>query len=131
MRRLLVGFVTALLALLLVAAPSIAQDSAFQESAADGLAQRGQEDPQAVKSRFAPQLKGLQIDLQSARVELARVLASPEPERGQVKTLVSRMLDLQRRKQLLLVDQMFDTLECMPQGRRDEFLQPIIDQLLR
>ena len=126
MSRLLAGFLMALLAVGLVAAPCPAQ-----ESAVEVVAQRGQEEPQAVKSRFAPQLKSLQIDLQSARVELARVLASPQPERSHVKSLVGRMLDLQRRKQLLLVDQMFDTLECMPQGRRDEFLQPIIDQLLR
>jgi Spy/CpxP family protein refolding chaperone len=126
MSRLLVGLLATLLTVVLVGAPLAAQ-----ELPAEAVAQRGHEDPQAVKSRFAPQLKSLQIDIQTARVELARILAAPQPDRNQVKALIGRMLDLQRRQQLLLVDQMFDTLECMPQGNRDEFLQPIIDQLLR
>jgi len=93
------------------------------------VAQRGE--PQEIKSRFAPQLKNLQIDIQTTKVELARLLAAPRPDRARVKGAVSRMLELKRQQQLLLVDQMFDTLEAMPQGNREDFLQPIIDQLLK
>ncbi len=128
MSRLLFGILSLLVAVLLLGAPLAAEEV---ELPADGVAQREHEDPQAVKNRFSPQLKSVQIDIQTVKVELARMLASPRPDRGQVKGLIGRMLDLQKRKQMLLVDQMFDTLECMPQGSRDEFLQPIIDQLLR
>jgi hypothetical protein len=128
MSRLLFGVLSLLVALLLVGAPLAAEEVGLP---AEEVARRANEDPQEVKNRFSPQLKTVQIDIQTVKVELARMLASPQPDRAQVKGLIARMLDLQKRKQMLLVDQMFDTLECMPQGSRDEFLQPIIDQLLR
>jgi len=128
MSRLLFGVLSVLVAVFLLGAPVVAEEV---DLPADGVANREHEDAQAVKNRFSPQLKGVQIDIQTVKVELARMLASPQPDRSQVKGLVGRMLDLQRRKQMLLVDQMFDTLESMPQGSREEFLQPIIDQLLR
>ncbi len=128
MSRLLIGVLSVLVAVFLLGTPLAAQE---KELPAGEVARSEPEDPQAVRNRFSPQLKSVQIDIQTVKVELARMLASPEPDRTQVKGLIGRMLDLQRRKQMLLVDQMFDTLECMPQGSREEFLQPIIDQLLR
>lgn len=99
-----------------------------QEPSPAWLAQRS---PEEVKTRFAPQLKGLQINIQSTKVELARLLAAPKPDRARVKAAVNQLLELKRQQQLLLVDQMFDTLEVMPAGQREEFLEPIIDQLIR
>ena len=128
MSRVVYGVLALFLAVFLVSAPVGAQELPLD---AEVVAQRGEGDPQAVKSRFAPQLKSVQIDLQTAKVELARLLASPQPDRSQVKAMVGHMLDLQRKKQLLLVDQIFDTLESIPPERREEFLQPIIEQLLR
>lgn len=90
-----------------------------------------QRTPEEVKSRFAPQLKGLQLDIQSVKVELARLLAADQPDRRRVKAAVNQLLELKRKQQLLLVDQIFDTLESIPEARREEFLEPIIDQLVR
>lgn len=115
-----------LVSMLLVALMS--SGTMAQVPAEDLIAQRS---PDEVKTRFAPQLKGLQIDIQSTKVELARLLAAPKPDRVRVKAAVSQLVELKRRQQLLLVDQMFDTLETIPAGRREEFLEPIIDQLIR
>lgn len=99
-----------------------------QEPCPEFVAQRS---PEEVKTRFAPQLKGLQISIQSTKVELARLLAAPKPDRQRVKAAVSQLVELKRQQQLLLVDQMFDTLEAIPEAKREEFLEPIIDQLIR
>lgn len=84
-----------------------------------------------VRGKYSNEIRQSRVEIKQLRLDVARALSKPNPDRQEVKRLLNKMVDLRRREQLLLTDQMFDTLKTMSPQQREEYLRPIIERFLR
>ncbi|MGM9998250.1 MAG: hypothetical protein ACI38Q_02460 [Candidatus Bruticola sp.] len=84
-----------------------------------------------VKEKYRPQMLQLETSIKELRVRIAKELSSANPNKASVKSYMNQISELQRRRQQLFADQMFETLEMLPKEKRSDYLEPIIERYLR
>ncbi len=84
-----------------------------------------------VREKYRPQMLQLRASIKELRGRVARELTSDNPSKAVVKNYLNQLVELRRKQQMLLVDQMFETLEQLPKEKRADYIQPIVEHCLR
>lgn len=84
-----------------------------------------------VQKKYVPELNRLRAEIKVAQVRVARLLLERNPDRHMIKAMVEKICALRRRQQLVLLEQLFETLDSLPADRRAEYLQPIVERFMR
>ena len=84
-----------------------------------------------VREKYRPQMLQIRASIKELRGRMAKELTSENPNRAVVKNYVNQLIELRRKQQMLLVDQMFETLEQLPKEKRADYIRPIVEHCLR
>lgn len=84
-----------------------------------------------VREKYRPQMLQIKASIKELRGRMAKELTSNNPNKAVVKNYVNQIVELRRKQQILLVDQMFETLEQLPKEKRVDYIQPIVEHCLR
>lgn len=84
-----------------------------------------------VKEKYRPQMLQIKASLKELKGKVAKELTSENPNKATVKNYMNQMVELRRKQQMLLVDQMFETLDMLPKEKRADYIQPIVEHCLR
>lgn len=84
-----------------------------------------------VREKYRPQMLQLRASIKELRGRVAKELTSDNPNKAVVKNYLNQLVELRRKQQMLLVDQMFETLEQLPKEKRADYIQPIVEHCLR
>ncbi len=84
-----------------------------------------------VKEKYRPQMLQIRASIKEIRGRMAKELTVDNPNKATVKNYINQLAELRRKQQMLLVDQMFETLERLPKEKRADYIQPIVEHCLR
>ncbi len=84
-----------------------------------------------VREKYRPQMLQIKASVKELRGKVAKELTSNNPSKTVVKNYINQLVELRRKQQMLLVDQMFETLELLPKEKRADYIQPIVEHCLR
>lgn len=84
-----------------------------------------------VREKYRPQMLQIKASIKELRGRVAKELTSDEPNKAVVKNYINQLVELRRKQQMLLVDQMFETLDQLPKEKRADYIQPIVEHCLR
>ncbi|HXE71974.1 MAG TPA: hypothetical protein VNO81_04875 [Candidatus Nitrosotenuis sp.] len=129
---IVLGALAALLGCFLsAAAPARAQGEGapgayLAESVTPEQAQRIQQ----IKNRYGPQIQQINLQIQSLKLSIAQQIRGGG-SRAQVKSLVDQWNALERQRQSLLVDEIYDISDVLSPAQREPFLREVVEQLLK
>ena len=84
-----------------------------------------------VKEKYRPQMLQIKASMKELKGRMAKELTSENPNKATVKNYMNQMIELRRKQQMLLVDQMFETLDRLPKEKRADYIQPIVEHCLK
>lgn len=96
-----------------------------------GEGSRNFPEAEKVRNKYKPQVLKIKASMKELRGSMSKELSSGNPRKDVIKGYINQMIELRRKEQLLLVDQMFETMEALPKEKRADYLQPIIEHCLR
>lgn len=100
------------------------------------LAHNGEEffntpEAKSIREKYQGRLNTLHDEIKVTRLDVSKELSSPHPNKAKVKKGVKKISDLRCEQQLLLTDQLFELRETIPEEKRAEFMQPIVERYSR
>lgn len=83
-----------------------------------------------IRDRYEDQRQDLQLRLQSRRLELARLIREDQVEKESVQNKLDEILELERKRQQLFVDEIFEAKEQLTPSQWGPFRQRVLRHLL-
>lgn len=84
-----------------------------------------------IRSRYEGRLQDLQLRLQGRRLELAQMIRSDEAEKAAVKAKLDEIINLERERQQIFVDQLFESKGQLSASQWGPFRQRVLRRLLQ
>lgn len=85
----------------------------------------------AIRSRYEGRRQDLQLRLQGRRLELAKLLRQDDPEKAAVKAKLDEILALERERQQLFLDEIFEAKGELNAEQWGPFRQRVLRHLLQ
>jgi hypothetical protein len=84
-----------------------------------------------IRWRFEGRLQDVQMRLQGRRLELAQMIRSDNTDKATVKAKLDEIIELERERQQLFVDQLFEAKGQLSQAQWGPFRQRVLRHLLQ
>ena len=84
-----------------------------------------------IRARFEGRLQDLQLQLQGRRLELAQMIRSDSAEKASVKAKLDEIINLERERQQIFVDQLFEAKGQLSSAQWGPFRQRVLRRLLQ
>ena len=84
-----------------------------------------------IRSRFEGRLQDLQMRLEGRRLELAQMIRSDGADKASVKAKLDEIINLERERQQLFVDQLFESKGQLSAQQWGPFRQRVLRHLLQ
>ena len=84
-----------------------------------------------IRSRFEGQLQDLQMRLEGRRLELAQMVRSDGADKASVKAKLDEIINLERERQQIFVDQLFEAKGQLSAQQWGPFRQRVLRHLLQ
>ena len=84
-----------------------------------------------IRSRFEGRLQDLQMQLEGRRLELAQMIRSDSADKASVKAKLDEIINLERERQQLFVDQLFEAKGQLSSAQWGPFRQRVLRRLLQ
>ncbi|MFN8609925.1 MAG: periplasmic heavy metal sensor [Vulcanimicrobiota bacterium] len=84
-----------------------------------------------IRSRFEGRLQDLQMRLEERRLELAQMIRSDNADKATVKAKLDEIINLERERQQLFVDQLFEAKGQLSRAQWGPFRQKVLRHLLQ
>lgn len=84
-----------------------------------------------IRSRFEGRLQDLQLRLEGRRLELAQLIRSDGADKASVKAKLDEIINLERERQQLFVDQLFEAKGQLSARQWGPFRQRVLRHLLQ
>lgn len=84
-----------------------------------------------IRARFEGRLQDLQMQLEGRRLELAQMIRSDSAEKPAVKAKLDEIINLERERQQIFVDQLFEAKGQLSSAQWGPFRQRVLRRLLQ
>lgn len=84
-----------------------------------------------IRARFEGRLQDVQMRLEGRRLELAQMIRSDNADKATVKAKLDDIINLERERQQLFVDQLFEAKGQLSQAQWGPFRQRVLRHLLQ
>lgn len=84
-----------------------------------------------IRSRYEGRLQDLQLRLQGRRLELAQIIRSDAADKATVKAKLDEIINLERERQQIFVDQLFEAKGQLSASQWGPFRQRVLRRLLQ
>lgn len=84
-----------------------------------------------IRSRFEGRLQDLQMKLEGRRLELAQMIRSDSVDKASVKAKLDEIINLERERQQIFVDQLFESKGQLSAEQWGPFRQRVLRHLLQ
>lgn len=86
---------------------------------------------QKIRSRYEWQIEDIRISSHKARLQMADYLREENPARKKVDEQLHRIMDLERQRQKILLDEFFETREILNPEQRRQLTMMTVRMILR
>jgi Spy/CpxP family protein refolding chaperone len=86
---------------------------------------------QKIRSRYEWQIEDIRISSHKARLQMADYLREENPARKKVDEQLNRIMDLERQRQKILLDEFFETREILNPEQRRQLTMMTVRMILR